>query len=53
VRAAIETPEFDEIELDKELEGKLDLFFDAEEIDIDTEEATVEMVASAEHLMMP
>jgi pilus assembly protein FimV len=48
VRAAIETPEFDEIELDKELEGKLDLFFDAEEIDIDTEEATVEMVASAE-----
>ncbi|MBM9535478.1 hypothetical protein [Desulfobulbus alkaliphilus] len=48
VREEIETPAFDELELDGELEEKLDLFFDLEETAIDTEEPLVEMVAAAE-----
>ena len=47
VQADFETAEFDELELNKELEGKLDLFFDAEETNIEAEEPTVEMIESA------
>lgn len=47
VQADIKTAEFDELELNKELEGKLDLFFDAEKTGIETEEPAAEMAESA------